>query len=62
MAPLGPITRHLHWVRVYDGAYRSEGWELDATTYRDQLGREYNSIEHVLRCAIAKELSDVAHT
>lgn len=30
--------------------------------YIDRYGNEYNSIEHVLRCVIAKELDLVART
>lgn len=55
-APLGPIKQHDRWVRVPNGPYNHEGWDIDGTYFTDQYRNEYNSIEHVLRCAIAKEL------
>lgn len=58
-APLGPIKEHARWIRVPDGPYNHEGWGIDGTYYTDQYGNEYNSVEHVLRCAIAEALNVV---
>lgn len=58
-APLGPIDQYDHWVRVPDGPYNLEGWDIEATWYTDQYRNEYNSVEHVLRCAIAEALNVV---
>jgi len=55
-APLGPITTHEQWYRKRSSSSDHGGWDSHGTYYLDQLGRDYNSIEHVLRCAIAKEL------
>lgn len=47
------VTRHEHWVRVPEGPYNSEGW-LDASYWLDEIGNEYNSLDHVLVCAVAR--------
>lgn len=56
MAPLGPVTRHEHW--VYNRGYQAddEGYEMIGYYWLDEMRHEYNSIEHVLRCAVAKAL------
>jgi len=54
-APLGPITYHEQWKRVPTNSSHLEGKE-HIEYWLDQYRNEYSSIEHVLRCAIAKEL------
>lgn len=50
-APLGP-TRHVRdWVYPLD----DEGHEL-VEYWLDEMGHEYNSLDHVLLCAVAKGL------
>lgn len=56
-APLGPIDRYDHWVRTRPDTHNSGGdWLIDATYYTDQMRNEYNSVEHVALCAVAKAL------
>lgn len=55
-APLGPITEKPVWYRKPPSSSDHGGWDYDETYFLDQTGLDYNSIEHVLRCAIAKEL------
>lgn len=55
-APLGPIVYHGHWVWQRASSSGHGGNVLENNYYTDQYGNEYNSIEHVLRCAIGKEL------
>lgn len=55
-APLGPIRAREIWRRVPGNPSHHEGKEYMGTYYLDATGNEYNSIEHLLRCAIAKEL------
>ncbi len=55
-APLGPIRAREYWRRIPGNSSHHEGKEYMYTYYTDQYRNEYNSIEHVLRCAIAKEL------
>lgn len=56
MAPLGPVTRYEHW--VYNRGYQAddEGYEMISYYWLDEMRHEYNSIEHVLRCAVARAL------
>lgn len=56
MAPLGPITRLEHW--AYNRGYQAddEGYEMIGYYWLDEIGNEYVSIEHVLRCAVAKSI------
>ncbi len=54
-APLGPITYHEQWVRIHGTSSHHAGKE-HIEYWLDQYGNEYVSIEHLLRCAIAKEL------
>lgn len=56
-APLGPIKRHEEWFLHRGGPYNDEGYVLDNIYYLDELGNEYIDVEHVLRCAIGKVLS-----
>lgn len=57
MAPLGPIDQYDHWVRTRPDRHNTGGdWTIDATYFTDKYRNEYNSVEHVARCAIAKEL------
>lgn len=55
-APLGPIQYMGYWKYQRTSTSGHGGNVLECDYYLDQLGRDYNSIEHVLRCAIAKEL------
>lgn len=55
-APLGPITQRDKYRTVYGNSSHHEGKEYWYTYYVDQYRNEYASVEHLLRCAIAKEL------
>lgn len=54
-SPLGPIRELIHWRRIPGTSSYHEGKEA-TYYYVDQVGNEYNSVGHLLRCAIAKEL------
>lgn len=57
-APLGPIRTETIWKWVPGGPTSDEGYEPWDYYYVDQYGNEYNSVEHVALCAVAKELGD----
>jgi hypothetical protein len=56
MSSLGPITTKHLWYRKRPSSSDHGGWDIWDTHYLDKLGNQYTSVEHVLRCAIAKEL------
>lgn len=56
VAPLGPIRYMGVWVWQRASSSGHGGHVLECDYYLDVIGNDYNSIEHVLRCAIAKEL------
>lgn len=51
MSPLGPIRQKEMWYRD-----RNDNWDSHGTIYLDELGNEYSSLSHLIKCAIAKEL------
>lgn len=55
-APLGPIRWHP--VYVWHPGYQGddEGYYIDAEYFTDQLGNEYNSVDHLALCAVAAAL------
>ena len=56
IAPLGPIKTKTIWRYEHETATSGEGYFPWGEYYVDQYGNEYNSVSHVLRCAVAKSI------